>query len=51
MASLSPELVAKIDDDSPLNPARAEHRGEHLDEIEDALAGREATRRPKSTPL
>lgn len=46
VASLSPELVAKIDDNSPLNPVRAHHRGEHLDEIEAALAGRDATRRP-----
>ncbi len=46
LASLSPELVAKIDDDSPLNLVRAHHRGEHLDEIEAALAGREAARRP-----
>ena len=46
IASLSPELVVKIDANSPLNPARADHRGEHLDEIEAALAGRDATRRP-----
>ena len=46
IASLSPELVAKLDADSPLNPARAGHRGEHLDEIEAALAGRDAKRRP-----
>ena len=46
IASLSPELVAKIDANSPLNPVRADHRGEHLDEIEAALAGRDATRRP-----
>ena len=46
VASLSPELVAKIDANSPLNPVRADHRGEHLDEIEAALAGRDATRRP-----
>ena len=46
VASLSPELVAKIDDNSPLNPVRAHHRGEHLDEIEAALAGKVATRRP-----
>ena len=39
IASLSPELVAKIDDNSPLNLVRAHHRGEHLDEIEAALAG------------
>ena len=46
VASLSPELVAKIDDNSPLNLLRAHHRGEHLDEIEAALAGWDATRRP-----
>ena len=46
IASLSPELVATLDDDSPLNPSRADHRGEHLDEIEATLAGRDATWRP-----
>jgi hypothetical protein len=46
VASLSPELVAKIDANSPLNLVRADHRGEHLDEIEAALAARDATRRP-----
>jgi hypothetical protein len=45
IASLSPELVAKLDDDSPLNPVRASHRGEHLDEIEAALAAKDAARR------
>jgi hypothetical protein len=45
VASLSPELIAKLDDNSPLNPARSHHRGEHLDEIEAALAGTTATRR------
>jgi hypothetical protein len=45
IASLSPELVATIDANSPLNPVRAHHRGEHLDEIEAALAGKDATRR------
>jgi len=39
LASLSPELVAKIPANSPLNPVRAHHRGEHLDEIEAADAG------------
>ena len=43
IASLSPELVANLDANSPLNPVRAHHRGEHLDEIEAALAGRNAT--------
>jgi hypothetical protein len=46
VASLSPELVAKIDDNSPLNLSRADHRGEHLDEIEAALARRDAAPRP-----
>jgi DinB superfamily len=40
VASLSPELVATIDDNAPLNPLRADHRGEHLDEIEAALSAR-----------
>jgi hypothetical protein len=45
IASLSSELVAKLDANSPLNPVRASHRGEHLDEIEAALVGRDAPRR------
>src|ERR1700716_1553945 len=45
IASLSPELVAKIDDNSPLNPVPPHHRGEPLDEIEAALTGRDASRR------
>jgi hypothetical protein len=40
VASLSPELVATIDASTPLNPLRADHRGEHLDEIEAALSAR-----------
>src|ERR1700704_3120341 len=44
IASLADELVAKIDANSPLNPSRADHRGEHLDEIEAALASGDATR-------
>ncbi|HKW71698.1 MAG TPA: hypothetical protein VJQ08_02595 [Candidatus Dormibacteraeota bacterium] len=43
VASLSPELIAKIDANSPLNLVRAHHRGEHLDEIEAALASSDAT--------
>ena len=46
VASLSPELIAMIGADSPLSLVRADHRGEHLDEIEAALAGRDPTRRP-----
>ena len=34
VASLSDELLAGLGETSPLNPARANHRGEHLDEIE-----------------
>src|SRR5258708_137184 len=37
VASLPDELLAALDETSPLNPARADHRGEHLDEIEAAL--------------
>lgn len=40
VAALTPELVATIDDNTPLNPLRADHRGEHLDEIEAALSAR-----------
>jgi hypothetical protein len=37
VASLPDELLASIDETSPLNPVRADHRGEHLDEIEAAI--------------
>ena len=40
MASLSPDLVRgtwPTDPSSPLNPVRAAHRAEHLDEIEASL--------------
>ena len=37
VTALSTELIEKLDDSSPLNPVRADHRGEHLDEIEAAL--------------
>jgi len=43
VASLAPELIARSwpeDPNSPLNPLRAAHRGEHLDEIEAALKKR-----------
>jgi hypothetical protein len=43
IASLPPELAARTwpaDPKSPLNPLRAGHRGEHLDEIEAALGRR-----------
>jgi hypothetical protein len=43
IASLAPEHAARTwpaDPKSPLNPLRASHRGEHLDEIEAALGRR-----------
>jgi hypothetical protein len=40
VASLSDELLAGLDETSPLNPVRADHRGEHLDEIEAAIRPR-----------
>ena len=43
VAALSPELAARTypaDPTSPLNVVRADHRGEHLDEIEAALSQR-----------
>jgi hypothetical protein len=40
LASLSDELLGGLDETSPLNPLRASHRGEHLDEIETATRPR-----------
>ena len=37
VATLPDELLAALDETSPLNPVRAGHRGEHLDEIEAAI--------------
>jgi hypothetical protein len=37
VASLQPDRMYPTDADSPLNPLRAAHRGEHLDQIEAAL--------------
>ena len=37
VAALPPERVWPNDPDSPINPLRATHRREHLDEIEAAL--------------
>lgn len=39
VASLATELLWPNDPNSPVNPLRAAHRGEHLDDIEAALAG------------
>jgi hypothetical protein len=41
IAGLTPDLAARswpLSEDSPLNLLRADHRGEHLDEIEAALS-------------
>lgn len=40
VASLPPDRMWPNDPDSPLNPLRAAHRAEHLDEIEAALGAR-----------
>lgn len=40
VASLPDELLANLDENSPLNPVRAGHRSEHLDEIETAIRPR-----------
>src|ERR687888_2807415 len=40
VAPLDPQRMWPKDPNSPLNPHRAGHRGEHLDQIESALAGR-----------
>jgi hypothetical protein len=37
VASISPTKTWPLDPNSLLNPVRAEHRGEHLDQIENAL--------------
>lgn len=37
IAALEPRLLWPEDPACPLNPLRASHRGEHLDEIEEAL--------------
>ena len=40
VASLAPDRMWPTDPDSPLNPLRATHRAEHLDEIEAALGAK-----------
>ena len=40
VATLPPEHLWPLDPESPLNPLRASHRGEHLDDIEAALLDR-----------
>lgn len=39
VASLPPDRTWPEDPESPINAMRASHRGEHLDQIESALAG------------
>lgn len=45
VAFLEPKLAAANDPDMPVNPLRATHRAEHLDDIETALAARGLDRR------
>jgi hypothetical protein len=40
VATLAPDRMYPNDPNSPLNPLRADHRAEHLDDIEAALARR-----------
>jgi len=40
VASLPDEMLAGLDETSPLNPVRANHRSEHLNEIEAASRAR-----------
>jgi uncharacterized damage-inducible protein DinB len=40
VAGLPLERMVPLDPDSPIYPARGEHRGEHLDELERALRDR-----------
>jgi hypothetical protein len=40
VAELPLDRMAPLDPDSPISPARGEHRGEHLDELERALRDR-----------
>ncbi|MDP9330718.1 MAG: DinB family protein [Actinomycetota bacterium] len=40
VAELPLDRMVPLDPDSPISPARSEHRGEHLDELERALRDR-----------
>ena len=40
VAELPLDRMAPLDPESPISPARSEHRGEHLDELERALRDR-----------
>ena len=40
VAELPLNRMTPLDPDSPISPARSEHRGEHLDELERALGDR-----------
>jgi hypothetical protein len=48
VAKLPLERMAPRDEDSPIDPSRGEHRGEHLDEIEAALRARAAEHKATS---
>jgi uncharacterized damage-inducible protein DinB len=40
VAELPPDRMAPLDPESPISPDRADHRGEHLDELERLLRDR-----------
>jgi len=40
VAELPLDRMAPLDPDSPIDPDRADHQGEHLDELERALRSR-----------
>jgi hypothetical protein len=50
VAGLPPARLWPRDPDSPLYAVRAEHRGEHLDDVEAALRGRSRSRDDDATP-
>jgi hypothetical protein len=49
VATLPVDRLWPVDPDSPLYAVRASHRGEHLDDVEDALRGRAAAGNDSTT--
>jgi hypothetical protein len=50
VATLPVDRLWPADPDSPLYAVRASHRGEHLDDVEEALRGRPAAGNDSTTP-
>jgi hypothetical protein len=50
VATLPPDRLYPADPESPLYAFRSSHRGEHLDEVEEALRGRSAAGSDSTTP-